>query len=93
MHGPVQEMENRYKLFAKYGIRGITSYNNYAYERSMDKMPRILVIIDELADLMMVARDSVEEAINRIAQKARAAGIHLGRRHAAAICRRYHGAD
>ena len=73
----VQEMENRYKLFAKYGIRDITSYNNYAYERSMDKMPRILVIIDELADLMMVARDSVEEAINRIAQKARAAGIHL----------------
>ncbi len=73
----VQEMENRYKLFAKFGIRDINSYNNYAYERSLDKMPRILVIIDELADLMMVARDSVEEAINRIAQKARAAGIHL----------------
>lgn len=73
----VQEMENRYKLFAKFGIRDIGSYNNYAYERGMEKMPRILVIIDELADLMMVARDSVEEAINRIAQKARAAGIHL----------------
>ncbi|MFR1517970.1 MAG: DNA translocase FtsK 4TM domain-containing protein [Clostridia bacterium] len=73
----VQEMENRYKLFAKFGIRDINSYNHYAYERGMDKMPRILVIIDELADLMMVARDSVEEAINRIAQKARAAGIHL----------------
>lgn len=73
----VQEMENRYRQFAKYGIRDINSYNNYAFERSMDKMPRILVIIDELADLMMVARDSVEEAINRIAQKARAAGIHL----------------
>lgn len=73
----VQEMENRYKQFAKYGIRDINSYNHYAYERGMDKMPRILVIIDELADLMMVARDSVEEAINRIAQKARAAGLHL----------------
>lgn len=73
----VQEMENRYKMFARYGIRDINSYNSYAYEHEMDKMPRILVIIDELADLMMVARDSVEEAINRIAQKARAAGIHL----------------
>ncbi len=73
----VQEMENRYKVFANYGIRDINSYNNYAYESGLDKMPRILVVIDELADLMMVARDSVEEAINRIAQKARAAGIHL----------------
>lgn len=73
----VQEMENRYKTFAEFGIRDINSYNSFAYEHEMDKMPRILVIIDELADLMMVARDSVEEAINRIAQKARAAGIHL----------------
>ena len=51
----VQEMENRYKLFAKFGIRDIGSYNNYAYERGMEKMPRILVIIDELADLMIVS--------------------------------------
>lgn len=73
----VQEMENRYKQFAVCGLRDINSYNSYAYERGMDKMPRILIIIDELADLMMVARDSVEDAINRIAAKARAAGIHL----------------
>ena len=73
----VQEMENRYKQFAKFGLREITSYNNYAYENNMDKMPRILIIIDELADLMMVARDSVEDAINRLAAKARAAGLHL----------------
>ncbi len=73
----VQEMENRYKQFAKFGLREITAYNNYAYENNMDKMPRILIVIDELADLMMVARDSVEDAINRLAAKARAAGLHL----------------
>lgn len=73
----VQEMENRYKQFAKCGIRDIKSYNTFAYEKGMDKMPRILIIIDELADLMLVAKDSVEDSINRIAAKARAAGIHL----------------
>ena len=73
----VQEMENRYKLFAKYNLRDITAYNQFAPEHDLPRMPRIVIIIDELADLMMVVRDSVEEAINRIAQKARAAGMHL----------------
>ena len=73
----VQEMENRYKQFAKFGLRDINSYNSYAYDKGMEKMPRILIIIDELADLMLVAKDSVEDSINRIAAKARAAGLHL----------------
>lgn len=73
----VQEMDNRYKQFAKFGLRDINSYNNFAYDKGMDKMPRILIIIDELADLMLVAKDSVEDSINRIAAKARAAGMHL----------------
>lgn len=73
----VQEMENRYKQFAKYGLRDINSYNKYAYDKGLDKMPRILIIIDELADLMLVAKESVEDSINRIAAKARAAGLHL----------------
>lgn len=73
----VQEMENRYKQFSQFNIRDITSYNVYAANNDMETMPRIVIIVDELADLMMVARDSVEEAINRIAQKARAAGMHL----------------
>ena len=73
----VQEMENRYKQFSLYNIRDISSYNIFATKNDMETMPRIVIIIDELADLMMVARDSVEEAINRIAQKARAAGMHL----------------
>ncbi len=73
----VSEMEKRYRLFAAYGVRDIASYNVYAEKNDCDKMPRIVILIDELADLMMVARDSVETAINRIAQKARAAGMHL----------------
>ncbi|MBO4326463.1 MAG: DNA translocase FtsK [Clostridia bacterium] len=73
----VQEMENRYRLFAKYNLRDINAYNEYAQEHGLQRMPRIVIIIDELADLMMVVRDSAEEAINRIAQKARAAGMHL----------------
>ena len=73
----VQEMENRYRQFAKYNLRDINAYNDYAPEHGLPRMPRIVIIIDELADLMMVVRDSVEEAINRIAQKARAAGMHL----------------
>ncbi len=73
----VQEMENRYKQFAMCNIRDINAYNVYAKENGLPTLPRIVIIIDELADLMMVVRDSIEEAINRIAQKARAAGMHL----------------
>lgn len=73
----VDQMEKRYKLLAMYGVRDLKSYNQYAEKNGLSKMPAIVIIIDELADLMMVARDSVEQAINRIAQKARAAGMHL----------------
>ena len=73
----VDQMEKRYKLLAMYGVRDLKSYNAYAETHGLSKMPTIVIIIDELADLMMVARDSVETAINRIAQKARAAGMHL----------------
>ncbi|MFS0787546.1 DNA translocase FtsK [Shouchella sp. 1P09AA] len=68
----VQEMERRYELFSKTRVRDIEKYN----ERH-EKLPYILVVIDELADLMMVSPQDVEDAICRIAQKARACGIHL----------------
>ena len=70
----VKEMENRYKLFSESGVRDIRGYNRLHTE---DKMSFLLIVIDELADLMMVASKSVEESIARIAQKARAVGIHL----------------
>ena len=70
----VNEMEERYKKLASLGVRNIKTYNEFM--RS-DKMPYIVVIIDELADLMMVSANSVEVSIARIAQKARAVGIHL----------------
>ena len=72
----VQEMENRYNLFASKGVRDIKGYNKALDEENM-KLPQIVIIIDELADLMMVAAKDVEEAICRLAQKARAAGMHL----------------
>ncbi len=75
-------MDERYDTFANTGTRNITSYNEYVEKNKsrkpeLEKMPFILVIIDELADLMMVASKEVEEAIMRITQLARAAGIHL----------------
>ena len=70
----VNEMENRYKQLMENGVRNIKSYNSLKY---VEKKPYIVIIIDELADLMMVASGSVEESIARIAQKARAVGIHL----------------
>lgn len=73
LHWAVAEMERRYKLFADNHVREINSYNAQAAE----KMPFIVIIIDELSDLMMVAKVDVEDAILRLAQKARAAGIHL----------------
>lgn len=74
----VAEMERRYHEFAAHNVRDIKSYNRMAAETDgMEKMPYIAIIIDELADLMMVAGKEVEDYICRIAQKARAAGMHL----------------
>ena len=70
----VQEMEKRYAKFAEKGVRNMQTYNDHFPD---DKMPAIVIIIDELADLMMVAPHDVEDAICRLAQKARAAGIHM----------------
>ncbi|MCL6632733.1 MAG: DNA translocase FtsK [Alicyclobacillus herbarius] len=73
----VQEMESRYRAFADRGARDIERYNQMVRAEGADPLPYIVVIIDELADLMMVAPGDVEDAICRIAQMARAAGIHL----------------
>ena len=80
----VQEMTNRYNTFAEYGVRNLDEYNRKAEqikeagaEEEPVKMPQIVIIVDELADLMMVAPGEVEDAICRLAQLARAAGIHL----------------
>lgn len=75
----VHEMEKRYKMFAKLGVKDIFGYNE-AIRNSEDessKLPQIVIIVDELADLMMVASNEVESAICRLAQLARACGIHL----------------
>lgn len=71
----VKEMEERYDLFSETGTRGIESYNNKVPEN--ERLPYIVVIVDELSDLMMVSANEVEESICRLAQMARAAGIHL----------------
>ncbi|GAB2722374.1 DNA translocase FtsK [Paenibacillus thermoaerophilus] len=73
----VSEMEKRYELFSKSGTRNIDGYNNWIAERGGEALPYIVVIVDELADLMMVAAGDVEDSICRLAQMARAAGIHL----------------
>jgi DNA segregation ATPase FtsK/SpoIIIE, S-DNA-T family len=75
----VDEMERRYQLFAHTGVRDINRFNDLAMEhkRYSEKLPFIVIVIDELADLMMMSPADVEEAICRIAQKARACGIHL----------------
>ncbi|WP_034645491.1 DNA translocase FtsK [Bacillus methanolicus] len=75
----VDEMERRYELFAHTGVRDINRFNELAIEekRYSEKLPYIVIVIDELADLMMMSPADVEEAICRIAQKARACGIHL----------------
>ena len=70
-------MTNRYKLFADKGVKDLHSYNEKIKESEESKLPQIIVIIDELADLMMVAPGEVEDAICRLAQMGRAAGIHL----------------
>jgi S-DNA-T family DNA segregation ATPase FtsK/SpoIIIE len=73
----VQEMDNRYNLFAEKGVRDLSGYNKVAEHEETGKLPQIVIIVDELADLMMVAAKDVEESICRLAQKARAAGMHL----------------
>jgi len=74
----VQEMENRYKLFADKGVRDMKGYNAIVKpDDGEEPLPQIVIIIDELADLMMVAPNDVEDAICRLAQMARAAGMHL----------------
>ena len=79
----VSEMERRYELFSHTGTRNVEGYNNHIDEWNLEndekhpQMPYIVVIVDELADLMMVASSDVEDSITRLAQMARAAGIHL----------------
>lgn len=80
----VSEMSSRYNTFAEYGVRNLSEYNRKVEnmqipegEEKPEKMPQIVIIVDELADLMMVAPGEVEDAICRLAQLARAAGIHL----------------
>lgn len=74
----VQEMDNRYNLFAEKGVRDLKGYNHsIENEQGVGQLPQIVIIIDELADLMMVAAKEVEDSICRLAQKARAAGMHL----------------
>ena len=80
----VSEMTSRYNAFAEYGVRNLGEYNKKVAnmrvpegEKAPEKMPQIVIIVDELADLMMVAPGEVEDAICRLAQLARAAGIHL----------------
>lgn len=73
-----REMERRYKIFARHGVRNLDSYKQLARKRAdLEPMPYILIVIDELADLMMMAPDEVETHICRLAQMARATGIHL----------------
>jgi DNA segregation ATPase FtsK/SpoIIIE, S-DNA-T family len=74
LHWAVEEMERRYRLLAEHGVRGIEGYNQ---THPAQRLPYIVVVIDELADLMLVARRDVEDALTRLAQMARAAGLHL----------------
>lgn len=77
LHWAVTEMERRYELIEDVGARKIETYNEIARTRGMEVLPYIVIIIDELADLMMTAPDAVEDSICRLAQKARAAGMHI----------------
>ena len=73
----VTEMLKRYRLFSELGVRSLEAYNEHLLENGQPKMPSIVVVIDELADLMLVASKDVEESICRVAQMGRAAGMHL----------------
>ena len=72
------EMMKRYRLFAEAGVRELSSYNHWAEgQEGGDPLPKVVIVIDELADLMLVAAKEVEESICRVAQMGRAAGMHL----------------
>lgn len=73
----LREMDNRYRKFARAGARNIQDYNNLLQSHNEKKIPYLVIVIDELADLMMLAPDETERAITRLAQLARATGIHL----------------
>jgi len=73
----VNEMDRRYNVFAEKAVRDLKGYNAKAQREGLEVMPQLVIIVDELADLMMTAKNDVENAIVRLAQKARAAGIHL----------------
>lgn len=79
LYWAVNEMEDRYKKFAEFGVRDLDGYNKKltANDETAQPLPQIVIIIDELADLMMVAANEVQDYICRLAQKARAAGMHL----------------
>ena len=73
----VQEMLRRYKLFSDNSVKDISGYNEMAEQKKLDKLPQIVIAIDEFADLMMAASKEVEDSVCRLAQMARAAGMHL----------------
>ncbi len=77
LHWAVKEMERRYQLFSKVNARDLERYNNYLLKRQEPPLPYIVVVVDEMADLMMAAPEEVEKHICRLAQMARAVGIHL----------------
>ena len=83
----VQEMDNRYNLFAEKGVRDLKGYNKaIENEEGLGQLPQIVIIVDELADLMMVAKGDVEDAICRLAQKARAARNAFSNCNTKTIC-------
>src|SRR5260370_38655826 len=73
----VAEMENRYKLFASHTVRNIADFNGRAPEMGLDPLPYTVIVIDELADLILVAAGEIEDLICRISHLARSVGIHL----------------
>src|SRR5699024_2417349 len=73
----VQEMEDRYRRFVKAGVRDIIRFNQKAEKLQEERIPRIVIVIDELSDFMMTSPQDIQDAICRLAQKARACGIHL----------------
>jgi S-DNA-T family DNA segregation ATPase FtsK/SpoIIIE len=77
LHWMLREMDLRYRIFSENGVRNITEYNRKVLPEGKKRLPFILVVIDELADLMMLAPDETERALARLAQLARATGIHL----------------